>query len=130
MANDPGVLALVVKIICGIQVHVINPLALLVHCDRLSAVVLARNVRPQRSSYIHPDSGWDCGMNDELVVLVQHEEIQVSADALQRVVVVEGRLTTLGVIASDSLLNIGLSESGRDCMLQPVEPGESLFQFS
>ena len=130
MAHSPSVLALVTKPIGRIQIHIVNPLAPLVHRHELRSVVLAGYVRSKRSPDVHSDVSGNDRLDSYLVVFVQYEEVEVVLDALHRVVVVNRRLASIGLVVAYCFINVRLRDSRCDCLLQPVEPLQQPGSFS
>ena len=122
MAHQPGVFAFIGEVVGGVEIHIVYPLAAFVHADELCAEVVAGDVRAAGSAYIHPDVERHRGVNHYLVVRIQHEQIQIAAYAVHRVVVVEGRLHPVGVEAADRFGYIGLGKGGRRRRFEPIEP--------
>ena len=89
VAHQPGMLALIGEVVGGVEIHIVYPLAAFVHADELCAEVVAGDVRAAGAAYVHPDVERHRGMNHYLVVRIQHEQVQVAAYAVHRVVVVE-----------------------------------------
>ena len=118
------------EVVRRVQIHIVNPLAVRVRRNELRPEVLARDVRPRRPPHIHPDVARHRGMHHYLVIRIQHEQIQIPAHAVHRVVVVKRRLHPLLVKPPHRLRHIRLRNRRRRRPLQPLQtrhkPGHNL----
>ena len=96
--HDPAVLALVLAFVRRVDVHVIDPAPIFVRGKHVHAEVVTRDVRPQRTLDVLAYVGGHSGVDDDLVVLVDDEDVPITVDALWSAVVVERDLAAGGVV--------------------------------